>query len=72
MTAQNGTTPPVVVTPAEIAAMLRKSAEIVERNEFHPILYQTMKVLTAYAGDYVDNTSTVGNVSGAIGKDQNT
>jgi len=71
MTAQNGTTPPVVVTPAEIAAMLRKSAEIVERNEFHPILYQTMKVLTAYAGDYVDNTSTVGNVSGAVGNDQN-
>lgn len=75
MAAQNGTTPPVVVTPAEIAAMLRKSADIVERNEFHPILYQTMKVLTAYAGDYVDNAS-IGNASGAnkataVGSDQN-
>lgn len=49
--------PVIVVTPAELAAMLRKSADIVERNEFHPLLYQTMKVLTAYAGEYAENAS---------------
>ncbi|KAL3795641.1 hypothetical protein HJC23_002048 [Cyclotella cryptica] len=48
---------PVVVTPSELAAMLRKSADIVERNEFHPLLYQTMRVLTAYAGEYAESAS---------------
>jgi hypothetical protein len=39
-------------SPADLAAMLRRSAEIVERRDFHPLLYQTMKALTAYAGEY--------------------
>lgn len=50
---------PISITPTELAQMLRKSADIVERNEFHPLLYQTMKVLTAYAADYADNGSGV-------------
>lgn len=61
----NGTSQPVVVTPTELAQMLRKSADIVERNEFHPLLYQTMKVLTAYAGDYAENSSVSGH--GSVG-----
>jgi len=55
----NGTSSssPVVVTPSELAQMLRQSAEIVERNEFHPLLYQTMRVLTAYAAEYAESAS---------------
>ena len=44
-------------TPSELAAMLRRSAEIVERRDFHPLLYQTMKALTAYAGEYAHGGS---------------
>jgi hypothetical protein len=45
---------PSGVSPTELAAMLRQSAEVVERKEFHPLLYQTMRALTAYAGEYAD------------------
>ena len=34
--------------------MLRQSADVVERKEFHPLLYKTMRALTAYAGEYAD------------------
>jgi hypothetical protein len=34
--------------------MLRKSADVVERKEFHPVLYQTMRQLTSYASKYAD------------------
>ena len=42
------------MSTSELAAMLRRSADIVERGEFNPLLYQTMKALTKYAGDYAD------------------
>jgi len=46
----NGTSAP------ELAALLRKSADVVERKEFHPLLFQTMRALTAYAGEYADGS----------------
>ncbi|KAL7542602.1 hypothetical protein ACHAXR_012790 [Thalassiosira sp. AJA248-18] len=42
------------ISPSELAAMLRKSADIVERKEFHPVLFQSMRALTAYAGEYAN------------------
>lgn len=42
------------MSTSELAAMLRRSADIVERGEFNPVLYQTMKALTKYAGDYAE------------------
>jgi hypothetical protein len=55
--AVNGSVASGGITPPELAAMLRRSAEIVERRDFHPLLYQTMKALTAYAGDYAHGSS---------------
>ena len=57
--------PPLTITPPQLAAMLRQSADIVERNEFHPLLYQTMKVLTAYAADYAEGGS-VGSANASV------
>ncbi|KAL7552596.1 hypothetical protein ACHAWF_015832 [Thalassiosira exigua] len=42
------------ISPSDLAAMLRRSADVVERKEFHPLLYQTMRALTAYAGEYAE------------------
>jgi len=53
------------MSTSELAAMLRRSADIVERGEFNPLLYQTMKALTKYAGDYAD-----GGISSSSGSTQ--
>jgi len=46
--------------------MLRKSADVVERKEFHPLLFHTMRALTAYAGEYADGgISSTSSVAGA-------
>ncbi|KAL7498260.1 hypothetical protein ACHAWT_009215 [Skeletonema menzelii] len=56
--AANDSGAPGGTSPSELAAMLRRSAEIVERRDFHPLLYQTMKALTAYAGDYAHGSAS--------------
>ena len=71
--AATGSGAPGGTTPSELAAMLRRSAEIVERRDFHPLLYQTMKALTAYAGDYAHgnaskSASTTQNSNGSSNK----
>ncbi|KAL7471951.1 hypothetical protein ACHAXS_012267 [Conticribra weissflogii] len=58
----------VSLPPTELASMLRKSAEIVERREFHPILFHTMKALTAYAGEYADGGASSSNSVSSGGK----
>ena len=57
MAAVNGSGASGGISPTELAAMLRKSAEIVAKGDFHPILYQTMKALTVYAGDYAQGNT---------------
>jgi len=67
------------ISPTELSNMLRKSADIVERKEFHPLLYQTMRALTAYAGEYADggisssttNTSKNSNSNGTTSNQPN-
>jgi len=54
------------VSPAELAAMLRKSADVVERKEFHPVLYQTMRQLTAYAGEYAEGMVSASSEASAV------
>mmetsp|Transcript_12870 Transcript_12870/g.27928 ORF Transcript_12870/g.27928 Transcript_12870/m.27928 type:complete len:939 (-) Transcript_12870:182-2998(-) len=58
--------------PTELASMLRKSAEIVERREFHPILFHTMRALTAYAGEYADGGASSSNSVSSGGKSSRT
>ena len=53
------------MSTSELVAMLRRSADIVERGEFNPLLYQTMKALTKYAGDYAE-----GGISASSGSAQ--
>ena len=57
------------ISPSDLSNMLRRSADIVDRKEFHPLLYQTMKALTAYAGEYADggiSTATNGAASASV------
>ena len=71
MAAVNGGGASGSISPTELATMLRKSAEIVAKGDFHPILYQTMKALTVYAGDYAQgNTAKSASSSGSSSQRQ--
>ena len=51
----NGTAPSSSASPlAELSAMLRASADVVERGEFHPVLMQTILHLNVYTSEYAE------------------
>ena len=43
-----------IVSSADLAQMLRESADIVEKKENNLLLYQTLQALTSYVGEYTD------------------
>lgn len=51
----NGTAPSSSASPLEeLSAMLRASADVVERGEFHPVLMQTILHLNVYTSEYAE------------------